>query len=71
MSYKSPSKLNKWRAKYGALAVALGCLYSLVMNWGNNWVLTGILGLGVFVCGTAGIFDIRRAIHNKKDDIKH
>ncbi|KAA0542761.1 hypothetical protein FZW96_21140 [Bacillus sp. BGMRC 2118] len=55
-------KLEKWRAKYGAFIIALSCLCSVIISWGNNWILTGILGLGVLFCGTIGIFDIRRAM---------
>jgi len=57
---ENPSKLEKWRGKYGALIIALTCLCSVIISWGNNWILTGILGLGVLFCGTIGIFDIRR-----------
>ncbi|WP_260508257.1 hypothetical protein [Cytobacillus firmus] len=44
MSNENNSKLEKWRAKYGALFIALGCLFSLINSWGKNWILTGILG---------------------------
>lgn len=66
MSNENPSKLDKWREKYATSVVALGCLYSLITNWGNNWLLTGFLGLGVLTCGTIGIFDIKRAITKKQ-----
>lgn len=65
MRTENLSKLEKWRAKYGALTIALCCLCSLITSWGNNWVLTVILGLGVLICGTFGIFDISRSIREK------
>ncbi|KHF39247.1 hypothetical protein [Halalkalibacter okhensis] len=61
MSKGNSSKLEKWRAKYGAIAIALSCLSSTVVTWGNNWILTGVLALGVLTCGMIGIFDIKRA----------
>lgn len=66
LSRENPSKLDKWRENYAALVVSLACLYSVINSWGNNWILTGVLGLGVLVCGTIGVFDIKRAIHNRK-----
>ncbi|MFC3039682.1 hypothetical protein ACFOGI_05405 [Virgibacillus xinjiangensis] len=65
MDKGNPSKLEKWREKYAALVVASTCFISLINSWGNNWVLTGILGLGVLVCGTIGVFDIKRAIQTR------
>ncbi len=59
------SKLDKWRGQYGALVIAFTCLIVLITGWGNNWILTGVLGLGVLVCGTIGFFDIKRVIYNK------
>ena len=59
------SKLDKWRGKYGALVIAFTCLIVLITGRGNSWVLTGILGLGVLVCGTIGFFDLKREIYNK------
>ncbi|MDF2038470.1 hypothetical protein P2R12_16040 [Cytobacillus oceanisediminis] len=70
MSNDNHSKLEKWRAKYGVLVIALGCLFSVINSWGNNWILTGILGLSVLICGTIGIFDIKRAITEKNRMIK-
>lgn len=67
MSNKNPSRLGKWLEKYGTIVIALSCLSSLITTWGNNWVLTSFLGLGVFTCGTIGVFDIKRAVHNEKD----
>ncbi|WP_413364406.1 hypothetical protein [Lysinibacillus sp. 3P01SB] len=55
-------KLEKWRAKYGATITAAACLYSVIVSWGDNWFLTVLLGLGVFVCGTIGFFDIKRTL---------
>ncbi|MGP4074725.1 hypothetical protein [Halobacillus sp. K22] len=59
------SKLESWRAKYGALAVAIACLCSMITSWGENWILTCILGLGTAVCGMIGFFDIRKVIKEK------
>ncbi|MGN7409033.1 hypothetical protein [Sporosarcina sp. SAFN-010] len=59
------SKLDKWRGQYGALVIAFTCLIVLITGWGNNWILTGVLGLGVLVCGTIGFFDLRRGIYNE------
>ncbi|USK39629.1 hypothetical protein LIS77_03610 [Cytobacillus firmus] len=50
--------MDKWRAKYGAIVIAFSCLLSLISSWGKNWILTGVLGLGVFLCGAIGFFDI-------------
>ncbi|MBG9449300.1 hypothetical protein ABE67_08190 [Cytobacillus firmus] len=61
LSNKNHSILDKWRAKYGAIVIAFSCLVSLISSWGKNWILTGVLGLGVFLCGAIGFFDIRRA----------
>lgn len=60
MSNESASKLEKWRSKYAALVIALGCLYSVIIGWGEHWILTSILGLGVIVCGVIVFFDIMR-----------
>lgn len=65
LSNESSSKLEKWRAKYAALVIALGCLYSVIIGWGENWILTSILGLGVIVCGIIGFCDIKRFITSK------
>ncbi|PQD94284.1 hypothetical protein CYL18_15575 [Pradoshia eiseniae] len=62
---KKNNLLSKWKerqAKYGALLISFSCLCTVIISWGNNWVLTSILGLGVLICGSLGIFDIRRAI---------
>ncbi|MCM3090895.1 MULTISPECIES: hypothetical protein [unclassified Cytobacillus] len=61
LSNVNPSKLEKWRAKYGAAAVAFSCLLSMINSWGNNWVLTVFFSLGVLICGAIGFFDIKRA----------
>ncbi len=58
------SQLENWRSKYGALAVAVSCLFSLLVSWGNHWLLTFILGLGVLICGWIGIGDLKRASKN-------
>ena len=65
MENEQSSKIDKWRGQYGALVIAFTCLIVLITGWGNNWVLTGVLGLGVFVCGTIGFFDLKREIYNK------
>ncbi|MEC3883056.1 hypothetical protein VKA52_04835 [Halobacillus sp. HZG1] len=59
------SKLYTWREKYGALVIALACLYSAISSWGQNWVLTSVLVFGTFVCGIFGFFDIKRAFMEK------
>lgn len=59
------SKVDKWRKKYGALIIAFTYLIVLITGWGNNLVLTGVLGLGVLVCGTIGFFDLKRGIYIK------
>lgn len=66
MKGEKPLILEKWRAKYGALITALSCLGSVIISWGNNWILTIILWTGVIVCGMIGILDIRRGIRLKK-----
>ncbi|MDR7075815.1 hypothetical protein J2Y03_000803 [Neobacillus niacini] len=63
MSNEKSPKLKKWRANYAATVTALACLYSVVVSWGDNWFLTVILALGVLVCGTIGIFDIKRTLN--------
>ena len=55
------SKLDKWREKYGAIAIALSCLISAITSWGDHWILTGVLLLGVLVCGMIGFFDMKRS----------
>ena len=42
--------------------VALACLYSCIESWGDNWLFTGVLALGVLICGTIGFFDLRRSV---------
>ena len=65
MENEQSSKIDKWRGQYGALVIAFTCLIVLITGWGNNWVLTGVVGLGVFVCRTIGFFDLKREIYNK------
>lgn len=62
---KKQSKLEKWRKKYGSLAVALGCLYSLIVTWGEGWFFTAIMILGVCICGTFAIFDLKNSTYNR------
>ena len=52
------SQRGKRRVNYGALFSSLSCLCGVFISWGNNWILTSILGLGVLVCGVIGIFNI-------------
>lgn len=66
MRKKNTSKLEKWRNKYSAIIISLSCFFSVVVTWGNNWFLTAILILGVFVCGTIGIFDLKRSRRENK-----
>lgn len=61
LNQQKPSKLARWRAKYGALAVTLGCLYTVISNWGDNWFMTILLSVGVFICGTIAFFDMKQA----------
>ncbi|XQY92890.1 hypothetical protein ACNRWW_05595 [Metabacillus sp. HB246100] len=60
MSNANSSKVEKSRMKYSALITTLVCLYSVVISWGHNWILTSILGLGVIVCGTIAILDWKK-----------
>ncbi|KGP92319.1 hypothetical protein N780_01965 [Pontibacillus chungwhensis BH030062] len=50
---------------YGALVIALSCLCTAIITWGDNWILSCILVLGILICGSIGIFDIIRMIRNK------
>ncbi|WP_036659328.1 hypothetical protein MHH33_08840 [Paenisporosarcina sp. FSL H8-0542] len=59
MEEKNQSKLEKWRTKYGSLAVASGCLYSLIVTWGEGWFFTAIMILGVCICGAFAFFDLK------------
>ena len=65
MEKQRSSKLDRWRDKYGALVIALACLYSGISSWGQNWILTSVLVFGTFVCGAFGFFDIKRAFIEK------
>jgi len=65
LSNKKNSKLEKWRKNYAAVAVAIGCLYSVIVSWGDNWFMSALLSLGVIICGTIGFFDLKRIL--KKD----
>ncbi|RHW37501.1 hypothetical protein D1B33_08160 [Lysinibacillus yapensis] len=64
MRKANSSKLEKWRADYAASITTLACLYSLIVSWGENWFLTSLLGLGVFVCGSIGFFNLKRIRKN-------
>jgi hypothetical protein len=61
ISSKEPSKLNRWSGKYSSFPIALVCLYSAYVSWGDNWVLTVVLVLGVIVCGAMGISAMKRS----------
>lgn len=65
MSNKKNSKLEKWRENYAALSVAIICLYSAVISWGDNWFMSALLLLGVIICGAMGFYDLKRIL--KKD----
>ncbi|MGE7023731.1 hypothetical protein [Solibacillus cecembensis] len=65
MSNKNNSKLEKWRNNYAALVVAISCLCSVVVSWGENWFMSALLSVGVIICGTIGFFDLKRIF--KKD----
>ncbi|MCA1010583.1 hypothetical protein [Halobacillus halophilus] len=65
MESGNASLLDKWRARYGAIAVAVACLFSGISTWGENWILTCILILGTAVCGMIGFFDIRKVRKEK------
>lgn len=60
MSNKKNSKLEKWRKNYAALAVAISCLFTVVVSWGDNWFMSAWLSVGVVICGTIGFFDLKR-----------
>ena len=62
MSNENKSSIARWRAKYASTIVALACLYSCIESWGDNWFFTGVLALGVLICGTIGFFDLRRSV---------
>ena len=59
MSTDQSSKPAKWSAKYGSLVIAFCNLITCISSWGDNWILTVVLGIGVLVCGTIGIFDLK------------
>lgn len=67
MEDKRHSKLGKWRAKYASLVVALGCLYSLIITWGEGWLFTVIMIIGVLLCGTFAVFDLKASISKQRD----
>ncbi|WP_313238455.1 hypothetical protein [Sporosarcina ureae] len=65
MVNKNPSKLYKWREKYGAFITASGCLYCLLINWGHNWFLAGFFGIGVLICGAIGVSNVKKVNSSK------
>ena len=66
MDIKNSSKLEKWRKKFAAIIVAIGCLYSAIISWGDSLFMTILLMAGVLICGTIGFFDLKRA-YQKRD----
>jgi hypothetical protein len=64
---KRHSKLGKWRGKYASLVVALGCLYSLIVTWGEGWFFTAIMIIGVLLCGTFAVFDLKANISKRSE----
>ena len=66
MEDKKHSKLEKWRAKYASLVVTLGCLYSLIVTWGEGWFFTAIMIIGVLICGTFAVFDLKNSISKQR-----
>lgn len=66
LNNENSSKLEKWRAKYASLAVAIGCLYSVIVNWGENWFMTALLSAGGGICGTVAIYDLKRVFNRYK-----
>ncbi|MBW3112363.1 hypothetical protein KYJ26_11005 [Bacillus sp. MCCB 382] len=62
LSTDQSSEQAKWSGKYGSLAIAFCNLITCITSWGENWILTVLLGMGVLVCGTMGIFDLKQHI---------
>ncbi|WP_249872657.1 hypothetical protein [Oceanobacillus saliphilus] len=67
MEDNKQSKLEKWRAKYASLVVALGCLYSLIVTWGEGWFYTTIMIIGVLICGTFAAFNLKNSISKQRE----
>ncbi|WP_156137991.1 hypothetical protein [Sporosarcina sp. ZBG7A] len=65
MVNRNPSKTYKWRDKYVAFITAAVCLYCMIINLGHNWILAGFFGLGVLICGTIGVSDVKKISSNK------
>ena len=55
------SKLEKWRKKYASSVIALGCLYSLLVSWGEGWFFSVIMILGILICGSFAICDVKNS----------
>lgn len=64
-SEKYHSKINKFREKYGAIIITLLCLYNVYVNWNTHLSLTIFFIMGVLICGTISVFDLKRAKQNK------
>lgn len=45
--------------KYRGFIIAVACLITAINSWGNHWVMTGILVIGVIICSLIGISDIK------------
>jgi hypothetical protein len=61
---KKQSKLEKWRTKYASSVIALGCLYSLLVSWGEGWFFSVIMIFGIFICGSFAICDVKKQQKN-------
>ena len=61
MGDNKQSKLEKWRKKYASSVIALGCLYSLLVSWGEGWFFSVIMILGILVCGSFAICDVKKS----------
>ncbi|MEC5425851.1 hypothetical protein QGM71_20565 [Virgibacillus sp. C22-A2] len=67
MEDKKQSKLEKWRAKYASLVVALGSLYSLIVTWGEGWFFTTRMIIGVLICSTFAAFNLKDSISKQRE----
>lgn len=43
MANNKQTKFEKWRQNSAALVIALLCLFTAVINWDENWIMTGVL----------------------------
>ena len=51
---------KRWWSYVAPIAIAISCFCTLIVTWGNNWFMSGILMLGVIVCGTIGYGDMKQ-----------